>query len=335
MASFFSSDHRPHRVCTTFCTDFTRFTVNPAVTGLSPCFSQKLFRAFANADETDWRVPFHFFRHCVTFSIFFCIQRVPPSSFFDNLQQRKVPKSPKGVTFYVFRHYETVQNSHFSFFFRKFRKKNRIFLVYKASPFNFFDILQLTGFSKSSKSPPFTGLKFLRFLSLRRSADFRRVPVLFSGIVGSIYPINLTVSDYVTNYITVTQLIVLWLADSDNRACDRHGVECDEFQPDSSAEGRAAVQVVHHDVQRPAQRHLLHREQEQTVGRVPEDQPQHRCQGIQDTASQLLHRLHTEQTNPHLLFYPSATFSWVVTRVFTPLISDLLEILSAIQISGI
>ena len=36
-----------------FSTDFTRFTVNPAVTGSSPCFSQKLFRAFAKADETE------------------------------------------------------------------------------------------------------------------------------------------------------------------------------------------------------------------------------------------------------------------------------------------
>ena len=41
-------------------------------------------------------------------------------------------------------------------------------------PFNLFDILQQTGFSKSPKGPPFTGLKTLRFLSLRYSADFRR-----------------------------------------------------------------------------------------------------------------------------------------------------------------
>ena len=36
-----------------FSTEFTRFTVNPAVTGSSPCFSQKLFRAFVKADETE------------------------------------------------------------------------------------------------------------------------------------------------------------------------------------------------------------------------------------------------------------------------------------------
>ena len=63
MASFFSSDHRPHRVCKDFTrlrvlvsTDFTRFTVNPAVTGSSPCFSQKLSN--------------NFFRHCATFNFF-------------------------------------------------------------------------------------------------------------------------------------------------------------------------------------------------------------------------------------------------------------------------
>ena len=43
VASLFSSDHRPHRVCSTplFSTDFNRFTGNPAVTISSPCFSQK------------------------------------------------------------------------------------------------------------------------------------------------------------------------------------------------------------------------------------------------------------------------------------------------------
>ena len=36
-----------------FSTEITRFTVKPAVTGSSPCFSQKVFRAFAEADETE------------------------------------------------------------------------------------------------------------------------------------------------------------------------------------------------------------------------------------------------------------------------------------------
>ena len=65
-----------------FSTDFIRFTVNPAVTGSSPCFNQKLFRAFAKADETEWSVPsFNFFSTLCDFSKFFCLQRVPPSSF--------------------------------------------------------------------------------------------------------------------------------------------------------------------------------------------------------------------------------------------------------------
>ena len=161
-----------------FLVDFTRFTVNPAVTGSSPCFSQKLFRAFAKAEETEGSPLSIFFRHSVTFSISFCLQRVPPSSVFDILQQTKVPKSPKGLPFYVFRHYETVQNSNFSFFFRKLKnsnlKKNRKFLCPKGPPFNLFDILQQTGFSKIPKGPPFTGLKTLRFLSLRYSSDLRR-----------------------------------------------------------------------------------------------------------------------------------------------------------------
>ena len=43
--------------------------MNPAVTGSSPCFSQKLFRAFAKVDETERS----FFRHCATFFLFFCL----------------------------------------------------------------------------------------------------------------------------------------------------------------------------------------------------------------------------------------------------------------------
>ena len=90
-----------------------------------------------------------FFRHCETFfSKYFCLQRVPPSSFFDILQQIEVSKSPKGLPFQVFRHYET--GSKFSFF-----------------DFSFF-------FSKNPKGPPFTISKSLSFLSLRYGADFRR-----------------------------------------------------------------------------------------------------------------------------------------------------------------
>ena len=149
---------------------FTRFTVNPAVTGSSPCFSQKLSSIFSALCDC-----FNFIRHCATFFRFFLPSKSPTLKlfFFDILKQTKVPKSLKGLPFYVFRHYETVRNSHFSFFFEN--KKNwKICLSPKGLPFNLFDILQQTGFSKSPKGPPFTGLKTLRFLSLRYSADFRR-----------------------------------------------------------------------------------------------------------------------------------------------------------------
>ena len=98
---------------------------------------------------------------------------------FDILQQTKVPKSPKGLPFYVFRHYETVQNSHFSFFFRKLKKST--FFCLQRVPFDIllFDILQQTGLSKSPKGPRF--YRFKNFLSLRYSADFRRSRLVFSS----------------------------------------------------------------------------------------------------------------------------------------------------------
>ena len=67
-----------------------------------------------------------------------------------------------GLPFYVFLHYETVQNSHFSFFFRKLKKFD-FFLSPKGPPFNLFDILQQTGFSKTPKVAAFTGLKTALF----------------------------------------------------------------------------------------------------------------------------------------------------------------------------
>ena len=121
VGSFFSSDLIVY--VPLFSTDFHRLTVNPAVTGSSPCFSQKLFRAFAKANETEGSPLSIFSAVCDFFSIFF---------------------------------------------------------VSKGPPFIFFDILQQSGFSKSPKGPPFTGLKTLRFLSLRYSTDFRRCRLVFS-----------------------------------------------------------------------------------------------------------------------------------------------------------
>ena len=97
--SCFSSDHRPHRVCTTFyrlhsrshVLVSTRFTVNPAVTRSSPCFSQKLFRAIFFGT-----VRLNFFRNCATFFRNFFVSKGSPLNFFDILQQTGISKSRKG-----------------------------------------------------------------------------------------------------------------------------------------------------------------------------------------------------------------------------------------------
>ena len=69
-----------------FSTDFTRFTVNRAITDSSPCLSQKLFRAFAK--RTRQKGPlFQFFSALCDLFFDFFLQRIPPSIFFDILQQ--------------------------------------------------------------------------------------------------------------------------------------------------------------------------------------------------------------------------------------------------------
>ena len=103
-----------------------------------------------------------FFGTVRLFFDFFAFKGSRLQVFFDILQQTKVPKSPKGLPFYVFRHFETVQNSHFCVFFQKLKKMSNFF-VSKGSPFNLFDILQQTGFSKNPKGPAFTGLKTALF----------------------------------------------------------------------------------------------------------------------------------------------------------------------------
>ena len=56
--------------------------------------------------------------------------------FFDILQQTEVSKSPKGLPFQIFRHYETFK---ILIFFRKFLQKNfRIFLNVSKGPPSFF-----------------------------------------------------------------------------------------------------------------------------------------------------------------------------------------------------
>ena len=89
---------------------------------------------------------------CYFFRFFFVFKGSHLQGFFDILQQTKVPKSPKGLPFYVFRHYETVQNSHFCFFSEI--EKNRFFV---------------------SKGPPTIYLIFCNKLDFQKT---RRVPLL-------------------------------------------------------------------------------------------------------------------------------------------------------------
>ena len=164
-ASFFSSDHRPHRVCTTFyrlhsrshVLVSTRFTVNPAVTGSSPCFSQKLFRAIFSALCDSFNLFRHcatliFFRHCATFFRNFFVAKGSPLKFFDILQQTEVSKNLKGPSL-VFRHYEADSKTSFFVFFRKFFQKT-FFNVSKGSPSTFLIFCNGLDFQKVGRGPP-------------------------------------------------------------------------------------------------------------------------------------------------------------------------------------
>ena len=123
-----------------------RFTVNPAVTGSSPCFSQKLFRAIFFGTV---RLSI-FFGTVRLFFEFFLSPKGPPFKFFDILQQTEVSKSPKGPPFLVFRHCETVSKfSFFVFFSKNFLKKIfRKFLSPKSPPFIFLIFCNRLDFQK-------------------------------------------------------------------------------------------------------------------------------------------------------------------------------------------
>ena len=73
-------------------------------------------------------------------------------------------KNPEGSTFYIFRHCDTVQISHF---FRKVSNVSIGILLF------FFHIFNLE-FQKAQRVPSFTILKNLRILSLRYIAAFGR-----------------------------------------------------------------------------------------------------------------------------------------------------------------
>ena len=75
--------------------------------------------------------------------------------------------------FYISRHYETVKNSHFLFFFRNFSMS--------LSLLHFFLIFcNKLDFQKAQKVSPSTILRTLRFSSLGYGADFRRFRLVCS-----------------------------------------------------------------------------------------------------------------------------------------------------------
>ena len=89
------------------------------------------------------------------FRNFFLSPKGPLFNFFDILQQTEASKGPKGPPFLVFGTVRLFQNSYFPFFRKFFQCLQRVM----SPPFNFFDILQQTGFSKSRKGPPFYKFK--------------------------------------------------------------------------------------------------------------------------------------------------------------------------------
>ena len=75
------------------------------------------------------------------------------------MQQTEVSKTQR-VPLSSFLALRLFQKSHFSFIEIFFSKTfSKFFNVSKESPFNFFDILQQLGFSKSRRGPPLTSLK--------------------------------------------------------------------------------------------------------------------------------------------------------------------------------
>ena len=109
-----------------FSTDLTRFTMNPAVTGSSPCFSQKLFRAFSKADETEGSPLSIFFRHCATFFAFKGSHLQVFLIFCSELNCQKARRVSRFKYFGTMRPFKLLI---FRFFFENFKKRFRIFCL--------------------------------------------------------------------------------------------------------------------------------------------------------------------------------------------------------------
>ena len=101
--------------------------------------------------------PLNFFRHCATFFRIFFVAKGSPFKFFDILQQTEVSKSPNGLPFLLFRHYETVSKFSFFVFFSKIFSKNfsNFFNVSKGSPSIFLIFCNKLDFQKAQMVSPF------------------------------------------------------------------------------------------------------------------------------------------------------------------------------------
>ena len=132
----------------------------------------------------------HIFRHyetfrlCETFfEIFLMSPKSPPFIFFQYFATERMLKIPKGPFFQNFRHYETVQNSRFLFFFENFKRLHSHFfqklsMSTKGPPFSLLDILQQNDVKKSQRVPFFqifwhneTAIKASHFLSKKDSKE--------------------------------------------------------------------------------------------------------------------------------------------------------------------
>ena len=96
------------------------------------------------------------------FETFWIAPKGHPFVCIDILQHNGCRKIAEGPPFYIFRHCDTVQKSHFKKFFGIFSCPQRV------PPSIFFHFLQPARVSQSPKSPPFS------ILSLRYGADFGR-----------------------------------------------------------------------------------------------------------------------------------------------------------------
>ena len=103
----------------------------------------------------DYRVPPLNFFGTVRHFRFFFPPKSPSFKFFDISQQTEVSKSPKGLPFLVFRHYETVSKiSFFVFFWKIFPKNFYVFLISpKGPPSTFLIFCSKLKFQKPKGSP--------------------------------------------------------------------------------------------------------------------------------------------------------------------------------------